>query len=95
MNSELDEFLSRPLAEVPDRGFSAHVLARIDREKVHNARVDALTWTVLALSATAALAVSPLGRELAAMAVSLNGTAQIGLALTVILLVFAFREAAD
>ena len=89
MTSELDEFLSRPLPEVADRGFSARVLAVIARRQMMQARIDAAIWVALALTSMAALAISPIGRELAAFALSLNATTQIGLALTVILLIFA------
>ena len=94
MNSELDGFLSRPLADVPDRGFSARVLAIIARRQMLEARIDAASWVVVALAATGALAISPIGRELAAFALSLNAATQLGLALTVILFIFALRERA-
>lgn len=95
MNRKLDDFLSHPLTEVPDEGFSARVLVGIARQNIRRARIEAITWIVLALAATTALAISRPGRELAALALSLNIAAQIGVALTVLLLVFAFREAAD
>ena len=89
MTSELDDLLSRPLAEVPDRGFSARVLAVIARRQIVQARIDAASWVALALTSTAALALSPIGRELAAFALSLNAVAQMGVGLAVILLIFA------
>ena len=94
MNSELDDLLSRPLPDVPDRGFSARVLAIIARRQIFEARIDAASWIALALAGTAALAITRVGRELAALALSLNAMAQMGVALAVILLVFALRERA-
>jgi hypothetical protein len=94
MNPELDGFLSRPLPEVADRGFSARILAIVARRQLRQARIDAASWIALALAGTAALAMSRIGRELAALALSLNAAAQLGVALAVIMLVFALREAA-
>lgn len=95
MIRKLDDFLLYPLAEVPDEGFSARVLAGIARQNIRRARIEAITWIVLALAATAALAFSRPGRELAVLALSLSIIAQIGVALSVLLLVFAFRETAE
>ncbi len=95
MNRKLDDFLSQPLAEMPDEGFSARVQVGIARQNIRRARIEAVTWIVLALAATTALAISRPGRELAALALSLNIAAQMGVALTVLLLIFAFREAAE
>ena len=92
MNHELDELLSRPLPDIADRGFSARVLAVIAHRRMIEARIDTASWITLALAATAALAISPIGRELAAFALSLNAATQLGLALTVILLIYALRE---
>jgi hypothetical protein len=92
MNHELDELLSRPLAEVPDQGFSARVLTIIARRQMIVARIDAASWIALALVAAAALSLSAVGRALAALALSLNGLTELSLALTVILLLFALRE---
>jgi hypothetical protein len=89
----LDDFLSYPLAEVPDEGFSARVVAGIARQNLRHVRIETLTWIVLALAATTALAVSSPGQDIAAFALSLNIAAQIGVAMTVLVLVFAFREA--
>jgi hypothetical protein len=91
MNAELDDLLSRPLPEVPDRGFSARILAIIARCQILEARLDAASWIALALAGTAALAMSRIGRELAAFALSLNAATQMGVALAVIMLVFAAR----
>jgi hypothetical protein len=93
MNSELDELLSRPLPDVPDRGFSARLLAVIARRQIRQARIDTASWIILALAFTVALAVTGIGRELAALALSLSLAVQVGVALTVILLAFAVREA--
>ena len=92
MNSELDDLLSRPLPEVADRGFSARILAIIARRQILEARIDAASWVGLALTSTTALAMTRIGRELAALALSLNAATQMSVALTVILLVFALRE---
>ena len=91
MTSELDELLTRPMADVPDLGFSARVLARIARQQMLQARIDAASWIVLALAGTAAFALTPIGRELASFALSLNLAMEFGVALTVILLIFALR----
>jgi hypothetical protein len=95
MNRKLDDFLSHPLAEVLDGGFSARVLAAIARQNIRRARIEAITWIVVVLAATTALAISRPGRELAALALSLNIAAQMAVALTILLLVFAFRETAE
>ena len=94
MNRKLDDFLSCPLTEVPDGGFSARVLAEIARQSVRRARIEALTWVVLALTTMAGLAICRPGRELAVFALSLNMVAQAGVALIVLFLLFAFRETA-
>jgi hypothetical protein len=95
VNKKLDDFLSQPLTEVPDGGFSTRVLAKIARQNIRRVRIEALTWSVLVLAATTALAISRPGRELAALALSLNIASQMAVALTFLLLVFAFREAAE
>jgi hypothetical protein len=95
MNRKLDDFLSQPLAEMPDEGFSARVQVAIARQNIRRTQIEAVMWIVLALAATTALAISRPGRELAALALSLNIAAQMGVALTVLLLIFAFREAAE
>ena len=95
MTSELDDLLSRPLAEMPDAGFTARTLAKISARELHLARIEAISWIVLVLAATAALATSRPGRELAAMALSLGIAAQIAVILTIVLMVFALRETAE
>lgn len=95
MNTELDAFLSRPLADVPDSGFSARILSRISERNIRRARIEVMGWIALVLAATAALAISRTGRELAALALSLSVMVQIGVILTVVLVVFALRETAE
>ena len=91
MNAELNELLSRPLPDVPDQGFSARVMAKIARQEMRQARIDALSWIALVLAATGALALTRVGREFAAFALSLNAAMELGIALSVILLVFVGR----
>jgi hypothetical protein len=95
MSAELDALLSRPLADVPDGDFSARTLAIISERNMRRARIEAMGWIVLVLAATAGLAASRTGRDLAVLALSLGMTVQIGVILSVVLVVFALRETAE
>jgi hypothetical protein len=95
MNSELDALLAQPLPDMPDSGFSARILARIGKAEMRRARFELAAWIVLVLGMTAAFAFSRPGREMAAMALSLNAAAQIGVIMTVVLMVFALRETTE
>ena len=64
----LDNLLSQPLPEIPDRHFSARVMAALVRHEIRRARIEAAAWTLLAIAVLGTLAVTETGHKLAATA---------------------------
>ena len=91
----IDELLSQPLPEIPDRHFSAQVMVEMARREIRRARIAAAAWIALAVAAVGTLAATEPGRELAAAALSLNFFAQICVGLLILLLLFPLRIAPE
>jgi len=91
----LDELLSQPLAEIPDRHFSAHVMTEMARREIRHARIETAARIAFAAAAVGTLAATEPGRELAATALSLSFFAQICVGLVVLLLWFSLRIAPE
>ena len=91
----LDELLSQPLSEIPDRHFSARVMAELARQEIRRARIETFAWIALVAVVVGTLAATEPGRKLAAAALSLNLFAQICVGLVILLLLFPPRIASE
>ena len=91
----LDELLSQPLPEIPDRHFSAHVMAELARQEIRYARIETFAWIALVAVVVGTLAATEPGRKLAAAALALILFAQICVGLVILLLLFPPRIASE
>lgn len=91
----LDQMLSQPLPEIPDRHFSAAVMAEMARQEIRRARIETAAWTLLVVVIVGTLAATEPGRKLAAAALSLNLFAQICVGLVILLSLFPLRIAPE
>jgi hypothetical protein len=96
MSTDLDFALSQPLAELPDNGFSARVMAQLEAERqLKRLRRDRLVTDIamgLVLLAVLVLPFTPLGQMLAASAFTPTGMTVTAIVLTALVGAFYVRK---
>ena len=75
---DLDTLLSRPLADIPDNGFSRAVLQRASSLRLRETRLIYAAYAASALICLFALGATPLGDAIIRAADVLSGTTGLG-----------------
>lgn len=84
----LDEMLSQPLPDVPDDGFSARVMARVEKEERYKLVQIILISVVAAALASLLLPIRAMVGDLAAGVILMGSSPAFGIAAAVLALTF-------
>jgi hypothetical protein len=94
MTDALDRFLSQPLAEIPDNGFSDRMAALLEVQRLRRERLRTEVYAGLVLLAVMVLPFTPPGQTIASVMFNAKGAALAGVTAGLLFLAWQFKRLA-